>query len=147
MIQWPRLTEQLCFLTRWGSCQRCRRPFKPLSNAQIWREHDDADQPEPRAVVLCRKCAEVIIEKHPRLYSQERNGVPLPGVMALCDGCDSWKDYGCTHPDLKLNGGEGLKITFPQPTQAHVNRGRGKSGFMTWWNGPPTKCAGQELQE
>lgn len=142
---WPRLTTTFRLLVVWGHCQRCHKLLKPPSDAQIWREHDDADEPEPRAVVLCRKCAELIIEKHPRLYSREQADAPIPGVMELCGGCVHWHAYSCTHPHLKLNGGEGLMITFPEPFAAFVCKGGGKGGLMKRWWGPPTKCAGQAL--
>jgi hypothetical protein len=145
--KWPRLSEDLRQDVRWGCCQRCGKHFISGADFQvIWREHDDQDRPEPRAVVLCGPCGS-IIDPHPRLYAREQRDVPLPGVMELCRDCTHRRGYLCSHPDLTLNGGPGLLIEFPRPHVALVDgvRGGRRTGWReTIWTGPPTACAGRD---
>lgn len=144
---WPRLSEELRQDVPWGCCQRCGKHFMSGANFQvIWREHDDRDHPEARAVVLCGPCSS-IIEPHPRLYERQQREVPIPGVMNLCEKCTHRRCYICSHPDLTLNGGKGLQIEFPRPAVALVDgvRGGRRTGWrQTIYTGHPTACAGRE---
>lgn len=147
--RWPRLSEELRQDVPWGCCQRCGKHFAHVAHGSsfqvIWREHDDRDRPEPRAVVLCGPCEE-IIGPHPRLYERQQREVPIPGVMKLCEKCTHRRGYACTHPDLTLNGGPGLRIEFPPPAVALVHgvRGGRRTGWrQTIYTGHPTACAGR----
>ncbi len=104
-----------------------QRPEDPLSACNIcgcasddmgaWREHDERDQPiaGDDYVVFIGKdhsgCMKVM-KKHPRLYAEEAG---RPGHFpALCGPCRFRRDLGCTHPELKANGGPGLLVTIDQ---------------------------------
>lgn len=154
---WPKLSETLdadrrqsgsLFPFEWGQCQRCGLEGELFDDHEVWREHDETDRAQPVAVVLCSACAEKIVPPHPRLYSIQRKDVPLAGVMELCRDCEHRSEggYVCEHPDLTVNGGPGLKITFPEPMKAHVNYGRGRGEWLFVWQGPPTECAGREVR-
>ncbi len=140
-VGWPKLTEQLP-PEAWGGCQRCGKEVKPFP--EIWREHDQRDQPQARAVLLCKKCGKLVIAAHPRLYSLETRDAPIPGVMQMCEHCVHRNGSDCWHPDLTYNGGVGLVVTFPEPMRAIVSRGRSAGGCtsMTVWKGPPIRCEG-----
>jgi hypothetical protein len=147
---WPKLSVSLprrvVVQLPWGTCQRCGLKGELFEDLGVWREHDDADKPTPVAVVLCQKCSDLVIEEHPRLYSSQLPHAPIPGVMELCRECTHRHGYLCGHADLTVNGGPGLEIVHPTPTPMHVNRGRGKSGWMKLWNGPATSCVGRSVQ-
>lgn len=144
--RWPKLTQTLQPPKEWGHCQRCgiqgrlRDATDDIPLLLGWQEHDDQDRPTPAAVVLCVTCTDNLIEAHPRLYSRVQPQAPVPGVMELCRDCTQREGYLCGSPDLTLNGGEGLAITFPEPVYALV-RGRGRQTFYT---DPPTTCAGRK---
>lgn len=117
-----------------------------LPSLVAWIEHDGDDKPTETVVVLCRKCADRIIEPHPRLYSTVAYWQPHPGIMGLCTSCVHRDGTDCTSP-LRLSvGGPGLEILYPQPSQAHVyRRGKGaRSGWETIYVGPPHTCKGRE---
>lgn len=87
----------------------------------LWREHDERDMPIPgnQALVFiaadhadCNKT----MRKHPRLYAEQRGD---PGSFpTLCGPCTYRQGLGCTHPDLKQNGGQGLLVNL-RPTVPH----------------------------
>lgn len=145
-MSWPKLSETLHPLL-WGACQRCAVQGVLHHELVVWQEHDDHDKPTPVAVVLCKRCSEVI-EPHPRLYARVSANTPLPGVMELCRECIWRRGYLCGHPNLTVNGGPGLEIQYPRPTVAMVDgvrNGRRTGWREVWWSGPPTGCAGREL--
>jgi hypothetical protein len=69
--------------------------------------------------------------------------------MALCSDCRHRDGVTCLHRDLKANGGAGLNITFPRPTGMHIDyrdkAGRRRGEWHNVYNGPPSKCAGREV--
>lgn len=83
----------------------------------VWREHDERDKPiagtgaivflgAGTAHAACKKR----LDDHPRLYAEEA-GAPghFPG---LCESCTNRRGLACSHPDLKANGGEGLRVSL-----------------------------------
>lgn len=115
-----------------------------LAKLDVWREHDDADRPQAVFVVLCRTCSKKLINPHERLYSLVEPNKPLPGLMPLCLDCTHRDGLDCTNPQSKRNGGDGIKLTFPQPTQAFVD-GPGLHGRMTFYPGPVSACDGKAV--
>ncbi len=86
-----------------------------VRGVHVWQECDDADQPEPIAVLLCPSCSTRIIKPHPRLYYVLPFNEPFAGTMGLCVSCRLRVGVRCTHPDLKANGGPGLVIQADTP--------------------------------
>lgn len=77
----------------------------------VFRECDENDEPLPGAehvLIACRDCESSHVDTHPRLYV----GASEPGLWWwLCDPCQ-WRDgVRCGHPDLKANGGPGLRVS------------------------------------
>jgi hypothetical protein len=145
----PRLSEMLTGPKSPTSCQSCGLQLLIDDGDQFarWMEHDEQDRPEPIAVVLCKKCSDMLIEPHPRLYREMDEHEPLPGCMPICVNCPYRDGTRCTHPDLIANGGQGLKVTMPKPTTFHVLASpRSKSGWVTTYHGPVSGCAGLELK-
>lgn len=141
-MTWPKLSKQLDGPRHPGRCQGCGTEGPGLSR---WREHDANDSPTPVVVVLCKRCEDERIEKHPRLYARLSENEPAPGSMGLCADCRHRDGTACAHPDLKANGGPGLMLTIPQPTRVHVCRSpRRLSGWLTIWPHEPRACAGRE---
>lgn len=91
-------------------CSICGRP---TDSPTLWRESDERDQPiegEQALVFIGRDHAACMkrMEAHPRLYVEERGD---PGHFPrLCGDCPFRRSLGCSHPDLKANGGGGLKV-------------------------------------
>lgn len=164
---WPRLSETLPYREP-GRCASCglreippevdpgvdeyvRRRAYALHKWQldIWRECDWQDKPENRFVVLCRSCADKLIEPHPRLYARLGYGghEPAPGAMPLCLDCCHRDGTRCTSPMLGSNGGLGIGIGGPSPTRAHfLRRGKGaRSGWETIYTLPRERCTGKEV--
>lgn len=139
---WPRLSADLPKRAELHACRSCGGN----SDLARWLEHDGADEPEPIVVVLCKACADRLIEPHPRLYRKMTPFEPFPGVMSICGDCRLRDGQRCTNAQAKINGGPGLAMTYPAPTRVHYyRRGKGaKSGWETIWNGPVTSCAGKE---
>lgn len=144
---WPRLTEQLAGPRSPALCQSCG----DCCDLDRWREHDDADRPEARVLVLCLRCSNRLIEPHPRLYGSLDRNQPWPGCMQICVACRHRDGVGCTHPDLKANGGAGLKIMVPNPTSGFID-GTDKAGRR--WGHPfrsyphePRECAGRQTAD
>lgn len=148
MKLWPKLSEQLAGERRPDRCQKCGVHWAEIER---WREHDDHDEPTDVVIVLCRECAEAVIEKHPRLYSQVPRNAPLPGCMDLCTNCELRSGLQCTHPDLKANGGPGLAIICSKPSVAFVDgtdkSGRRRGWREVWYERPPRECAGRRGTE
>lgn len=102
------------------TCALCGRSSSKLG---AWREHDERDRPldGPLAVVFigddhpdCMKR----MQEHPRLYAEETGD---PGMFPrLCGDCPHRVGLACDHPDLKKNGGEGLRVELDQGWAAHT---------------------------
>ncbi len=103
----------------------------------VWQECDDADRPEPIAVLLCPPCGTRLIEPHPRLYYVLPFNEPFAGTMGLCVPCRFRAGVRCTHPDLKANGGPGLTIQTDTPVPA--------PGRRRVYVRAATGCAGREV--
>lgn len=141
---WPRLFEQLTGERRPDRCQSCSAQWVELTR---WQEHDENDKPEPIVVVLCLDCSERLVGKHARLYRELGRNEPFPGAMQLCVNCKRRDGVRCAHPDLKANGGAGLKITGPVAQTMHLDysTGRGRRGTtIRSWPSEPDECAGRE---
>jgi hypothetical protein len=80
----------------------------------VYREHDEHDQPiagDGALVFLALQHTECFkrLERHPRLYLEERGD---PGHFPrLCGPCNWRQGTRCTHPNLKANGGPGLRVS------------------------------------
>jgi hypothetical protein len=152
--KWPRLSEDLPGPKSPDRCQSCgvegHQPWGTVTFENplwVWREHNDFDGPEPIVVVLCLACSDRLIEPHPRLYSRLSPHEPFPGVMPLCLDCTHRDGVRCTSPKAKLNGGEGIKLVYPEPSRVHFyRRGKGvRSGWETIYVGPVQDCDGKEV--
>lgn len=141
-MSWPKLSVFLEGPRHPECCQSCGTAEGPLRR---WREHDNEDRPTPVVVVLCKRCEDRLIEKHPRLFSPLDAHEPHAGSMALCVDCIHRDGVRCTL--AQHNGGPGVLITTPKPTMIHVcRRGKGqRSGWMTWYPGPPKACDRREV--
>ena len=117
-VEMPRLSETLESLAWPRRCQACGaeltrpasrlRPSTGRAPATIWQEHDDADRPELRYIVLCGACADRLIEPHPRLYRRLDRNEPAPGVMRICEDCRHRQGGRCVSPRARAHGGPGL---------------------------------------
>lgn len=132
-------------------CQSCGATT--LEERNRWQECDEEDLPEPIVVVLCTSCSDRLIEKHPRLYHQLERNQPWPGAMPLFVECGFRCALRCSHPDLKANGGPGLRLKAP-PKLTGFWDGRGGpkggkrvGGMFTHYTGPVASCAGRTLAE
>lgn len=126
---------------------RCNVCGEAAAELRLWRECDEHDQPRPGLEALvflgrdhpdCHRR----LQAHPRLYIEERGE---PGHFPrLCGPCAHRQGPACRHPDLRTNGGAGLKVDlssgFPRGTICVLTRGGG---------GLPTQhavaCAGHQL--
>lgn len=150
-LPWPRLSETLPHQRHPWCCQCCgiNLLYMPNPPHELHRECDDHDQPTRRVIALCKRCADRLIEPHPRLYQRVPENKPAPGAMPhLCVGCRWRVELDCTHPALKANGGPGLNITVAEPALGFWD-GRGKDGRRTGgiyerWPAPASACAGAE---
>lgn len=140
MSRWPKLSETLPPAINRDTCQACGR----TEAGDAWIECDDRDQQTEVAVVVCRQCAKTVITPHPRLYVEVQRDAPKPGLMAACTDCVWRKHLQCMSPLLRANGGAGLPVKYPQPTDVHMNFGGGKGRFMKLYRGAPT-CEGRSL--
>ena len=144
MSEWPRLSMAV-----WpqdmakggpgrqiGVCMKCGREG---DDVVAWQECDDADRPEPIAIMLCRRCGDEIIDPHPRLYRVVPRFMPFPGIMACCRGCSHQGHLRCRV--AKCHGGPGVHLHYPEPTHAFVDgsrNGRRWGGQMLVYHEPPT---------
>ncbi len=99
---------------------RCDVCGNPCEDLRAWRECDERDAPTLVLVFVgedhvdCRKA----LDKHPRLYREETGA---PGHFpALCGPCVHRRGLGCGHPDLKANGGQGLRVDLTDPMRGIV---------------------------
>jgi hypothetical protein len=144
-VTMPRLSESLRALEWPHRCQRCGA----LEGLVVWQEHDEGDRPESRYVVLCRECADRVIERHPRLYRELAPNEPAAGVMRLCGYCVHQDAGRCRSPRARANGGQGLRFPGPDSTM-HIlySTGRGRRGqWLKTWSREPIECEGFELIE
>lgn len=154
---WARLSRDLRGERHPYICQSCGigapivlREDEPEDNGFTrWQEHDQHDRPEPIYVVLCKACAERLIEKHERLYRQLSKFEPALGCMQACAECKFRQGLHCSNPRAKENGGEGVGLKMPKPSGAFVDgvdsRGRRTGGFMHIFVGPIRECDGFEM--
>jgi len=139
-MSWPRLTEQLAGrATELHQCWKCLATAKGIGLAR-WQEHDERDQPEPRIIILCAKCASEIIAPHPRLYREMTHNEPWPGAMAVCVKCRWRQIASCTNPAARTNGGRGVKLTLASPPMHAMVDGPRYRGPMTIYTGPVVAC-------
>lgn len=103
-------------------CNLCGLAAEQLS---AWREHDEHDRPleGPGRLVFIGVGAEhgacrEHLDKHPRLYAEVTG---LPGTFPrLCGDCPNRKGFACSHPNLKANGGPGLKVELDNAWAANA---------------------------
>lgn len=141
---WPRLSDELPLCDP-RECACCGAG----DQLGVWQEHDTGDRPEHIFVVLCQRCSDAIIEKHPRLYRQLVANEPAPGVMPICLNCQHRAGSRCWSPQGRLRGGPGLKLDYPAPFQGFVRHSRDSKGrrctrFVTF-PGVVFNCSGKEL--
>jgi len=146
-IKIPRLSETSSWIAWPQVCRRCGAAVE----LSVWQEHDDQDRRELIFVVLCRRCAERVIEPHPRLYRELDQNEPAPGVMAICGQCRHQVAGRCRSPKAAANGGPGLR--FPGPDSSGFLDGVNKATGRRWgrpfrsWNREPVQCEGYEPRE
>lgn len=152
MSTWPRLSDTLPYRSP-SHCNACGRgsPDAPfLANGgdlRLWQECDQNDRPEARYVLLCKACADRLIEPHPRLYRRIHHFAPAPGAMRLCGDCAHRDGTICRSPKARFNGGEGTFMVGPKPTRVHILRAPSRlSVWETWYNGPIKHCDGKETK-
>lgn len=140
--QKPGLSVTLPGSVRPDTCQACA--LNDARMLDVFREYDEHDRPTAARVMLCRPCAQRLVEPHARIYEQLTTNGPHPGAMAICTGCVRRSALACTHPDLTTNGGAGLMLTLAKPTRMHLCRSpRSTSGFVDVYYSPPSACAGR----
>lgn len=140
---WPKLSETLTHPKAPNVCQSCGLQTFDLDSPLLhrWEECDERDRKTGVIVVLCKRCAERIVEPHPRLYSCLATTEPFPGSNGICVDCPHRSGTRCSHPLAKANGGPGVMLTVTKPIRAHVQRSpRRLSGFVTLWPKPPSDC-------
>jgi hypothetical protein len=100
-------------------CNVCGTPSREMT---VWREHDERDRPieDARRVVYLGKDhseCRAYLDDHPRLYSEIMGD---PGSFPICGDCLHRSGFRCGHPDLKVNGGDGLRIELSDPFRGAV---------------------------
>ncbi|HEX8833972.1 MAG TPA: hypothetical protein VF719_07210 [Abditibacteriaceae bacterium] len=157
----PRLSVDLPFEKHPEKCQGCGVVERPEDARRIrpevlltrWREHDEDDVPEYVIVVLCQKCSDKLVEKHPRLYDDLAQNLACAGCMAVCVDCRHRSGTNCTHPGAKCNGGAGLYLLQKPPSIMFVDgrfgkKGGRRGGFrMEVYSEPVKSCSGREEKE
>ena len=146
-----RLTEHLKYtLDTFNRCQLCGYTGD-ICEFRLWQECDEQDHPEPyNVLVICSQPAcKVIVDQHPRAYRLVPWGQGQPGhLMLLCGPCALRDGARCTHPDLKVNGGEGLQLYksgLPKVTICYHDDTREDGGLRCDHEGFPnpfSKCDG-----
>ena len=138
---WPKLSVTLPHPANPHLCQQCQG----TKNLVVWIEHDAADQPTSTLIVLCRRCSDIIIPPHPRLYSEAPVNAPIPGAMALCIDCLNRDGLRCRM--AKVNGGPGITVTAAKPLVIHVDGSKGGKRWSRWihdYSTPPSACTGRK---
>jgi hypothetical protein len=145
---WPKLSEDLAGPVDPRHCQSCGGLGHGLFTGELtrWIEHDEDDKPTAVVVVLCKACADRLVDPHPRLYRPMEEHEPAPGSMPICLDCVHRVGVRCTHPAARANGGRGVELALPRPTHGIAcsrGRGRGCQPFILW-HGPVTACKQKE---
>lgn len=146
--EWPRLSETLPTL-RPGTCSNCGCDDKWVGDKlTTWQEHDADDQPELRYVILCERCSEELIEKHPRLYGRLDPNAPMPGAHPFCSDCLKRSGLRCLK--TRAAGGPGIVINGTKGLSMHVDgvdpKTRKRFGrWITTYPLPPGSCNGKEI--
>ena len=141
--RWPKLSKTLKGPRRPNACQGCSTciDVRPIAELIRWVECDDNDRETRTVVVLCQKCSDERIEKHPRLYREMSQVEPFPGAMPICMHCTHRSGLECTSEEAAINGGPGLAYE-PMPSRVHLCRvPRSKSGWV-WMGKPIESCSG-----
>lgn len=109
-----------------------------------WQECDHDDKPEHRLIVLCSKCSGRMIEPHPRLYHRLHVNDPWPGCMEICVTCKFRDGIKCSHPDAKINGGNGVMLTVGAPMRGFIDGAKYRGPFCHYPY-PPKACKQKEI--
>jgi hypothetical protein len=99
------------------TCGFCNRRYDDICEVNLWHEYDPADLPTDQYVVVCRsnECQQKL-EDHPMLFTEVPWSAGGPGKFILvCRNCPHRKDFTCTNPNLRTNGGPGLEVKFTNP--------------------------------
>ena len=128
------------------SCNICGHESAELG---AWREHNELDMKLIGAeslVFIGRDHPDCLrqMEAHPRLYAEEMG---WPGHLPrLCGPCAFRKGLVCMHPDLRANGGAGLKISMQDPLgAAGVMFACGRGGRRLNYVKHAVTCEGRRL--
>lgn len=142
---WPRLSQTLTGPKHPLRCQACGHGHSAANPLARWQECDERDRPERVVIVLCQRCADQIIEPHPRLYRTVEHAQPWPGCMSVCATCAHRSGVACTSPAIK-DGGEGLQF-HPLPRYAHVCRSPRRLSGIVFVGEPVKRCSGFEAAQ
>lgn len=136
-------------LKNFKQCQLCGAQKSDICEFIMWWECDEKDNVVPDDILItckgknCRK----VIDDHERLYVEipwSRGG---PGkFILLCGECVYRNGTSCTHPSLKANGGNGLRVEFARLPTVRVCTSHGVSCFPLFPS-PINKCDGLTGQE
>jgi len=147
MSKLTRLTKKFP-IDNFNRCQLCGYESSDICEFRMYQECDENDKPEPyNVLIVCRQnsCRKAI-ENSPTLYMEVPWGKGAPGhFMLLCGNCPFRKNTECSHPDLKLNGGNGLEVKMHNSPMVHVCFSNGSYSNdiypspMTWCAGNPTR--------
>jgi hypothetical protein len=141
-----KLSDDALPLTTFKRCQLCGSEKSDIVEFTMWWECDENDEIDPEKIlVTCRSeaCGKTI-DDHERLYREISWGRGGPGkFMLLCGNCINREGTRCTHPNLRANGGNGLKVTLSNLPKAivcfHENS---KLGCVPMFPDPATRCEG-----
>lgn len=133
-------------------CRCCGSPHVAAVPLTRWVECDpwDCVPARPSVVVLCKRCADRLIEPHPRLYKQLDTLDPFPGCMSVCVHCVHRAGTSCRAPAAKINGGPGLAYGWKdgkQPASMHVCSRPGGCRTMVVWPGKVETCSGRAVAQ
>ena len=96
-------------------CQLCGYESDDICEFRFHQECDENDNKEPYNILItCNQdaCFQKI-EQHERLYVELAWSNGEPGHFSLlCGDCPHRDGVRCTHPNLKVNGGEGLTLAM-----------------------------------
>jgi hypothetical protein len=133
---------------RMACCNVCGKPSDVL---EVWRAHDERDNPiaGDRALVFlgagdAHEPCHVKLEEHPRLFAQVRGHVGhLP---RLCGPCVHRRGLSCSHPEEKGNGGAGLRFRLDGMTGV-ICYGRKRGGCVPLDTRQAVECTGRTVKE
>ena len=142
---WPKLSDSLTGEVHPQKCQCCG-----VSDDDLLLRHvvcDEYGQRTRVVVVLCEPCTDRLVPWHTRLHHELGHNEPWTGCMKICSDCKVRVGSVCTHPDLKLNGGAGLKITIAKPEVVYYD-GEFDGRHVGWedrrYSFAPKDCVGRE---